>query len=164
MVLDHFLIPNIDKLLDELNGLEIFTKLHLKCGYHKILIWTEDVHKTAFRMHEGHYEFLFMLFGLTNAPTTFQSLMNSLFCKLLRWYVLILFDDILIYSRSVEDHMLHLHEVLTLLRKHELYANAKKCWFYRLESKYLGILSPRKVWPWIQKESKLWRVGLFLKM
>ena len=82
----------------------------------------EDMQKTAFRTHMGHYEFLVIPFGLTNAPATFQAIMNEVFSTYLKKFVLVFFDDILVYSQTLEEHMEHLKEVLKLLRKNQLYA------------------------------------------
>jgi len=129
IVKDKFTILVIADLLDELPGVIIFTKLDLCSEYHQIWMKEADIPKIAFRTHEGHYEFLVMPFGLCNSPSTFQSLVN----KILKWYllhfVLFFFDDILIYSKTWEDHLHHVDKTLQLLQDHQLFVKNSKCSF-----------------------------------
>lgn len=98
----------------------------------------EDIHKTAFRCHYGHFEFMVMPFGLTNAPTTFQFAMNQVFREQLRKFVLVFFDDILVYSRTWEEHLQHLDQVLSILQEQRFYAKLSKCEFGMTKVLYLG--------------------------
>ena len=113
--------------MDRLAGVQYFTKIDLYSGYHQIRIKKEDMPKTAFRMRYGHYEFLVLPFGLTNVPATFMTLMNDIFRKYLDDFVIVYLDDILIYSKTKEEHLQHVRLVLETLRKHQLYAKANKC-------------------------------------
>jgi hypothetical protein len=135
---DKFPIPAVEELLDELHGAQFFTKLDLRSGYHQVRMHQVDVEKTAFRTHHGHFEFLVMAFGLCNAPSTFQALMNEALSKFLHKFVLVFFDDILVYSRTWEDHLQHLASVLAQLCHHQLYLKQSKCAFAQDTVGYLG--------------------------
>jgi hypothetical protein len=134
----RFPIPIIDELLDELKGAAFFTKLELHSGYHQVRMHSDDVHKKAFRTHHGHFEFLVMPFDLTNAPSTFQALMNEVLHPFLRCFVLVFFDDILIYSRIPAEHLQHVCAVFTALRVHGLVLKRSKCLFGDRHVQYLG--------------------------
>lgn len=133
---DKYPLPRIDDLLDRLKGAKLFTSLDLQSGYHQIRIADEDVQKTAIRTHKGLYKFLVLPFGLTNAPAAFQREMKAVFDHLK--YVLVYLDDILIFSKSEDEHQRHLCELLGLLRQHRLYAKLSKCSFFDREAKFLG--------------------------
>ena len=123
-------LPRIDDLFDQLQGAKVFSKIDLRSGYHQLRIKESDIPKTAFRSRYGHYEFLVMSFGLTNAPTAFMDLMNRVFRSILDHFVIVFIDDILVYSRSEAKHELHLSYVLQTLREHQLYAKFNKCEFW----------------------------------
>ncbi|KAJ9528495.1 hypothetical protein QJQ45_020503 [Haematococcus lacustris] len=123
---DQYPLPRIDDLFDKLSGCKVFSSLDLQAGYHQIRITPEDVPKTAFRTPEGHFQFKVLCFGLTNAPATFQRVMNDAFATVLGKCALVYLDDILVMSKSVQDHLLHLKQVFELLRKNKLYAKLSK--------------------------------------
>jgi len=135
---NKFPLPRIDDLLDVLHGKKVFSSLDLQSGYWQIALRPEDMTKTAFNTHFGHFEYKVMCFGLANAPATFQSLMNDIFKDYLGKFVVVYLDDILIFSESPEEHLVHLELVLKKLRSHKLYAQLPKCDFGLSELKFVG--------------------------
>jgi len=135
---NRYSLPLIDDLFDRLLGASIFSKCDLRSGYHQVRIRKEHVERTAFVTRYGHYEFRVLPFGLTNAPATFMRLMNDVLRPLLDDCVVVYLDDILVYSRSEEEHRVHLKKVLELLRAHKLYAKMSKCEFGVPETEFLG--------------------------
>ncbi|WVZ49546.1 hypothetical protein U9M48_000893 [Paspalum notatum var. saurae] len=139
-------LPHIDILFDQLDGAKVFSKIDLRSGYYQIKIRGEDIPKTAFSTRYGLYEYLVMSFGLTNAPAFFMYMMNSVFMNELDKFVVVFIDDILIYSKSEEEHKEHLRIVLNRLREHKLYAKFSKCAFWLKEVSFFGhILSEEGV-------------------
>ena len=131
-------LPLVDELFDRLQGAKYFSKLDLRSGYHQIRIDAQDVPKTAFRTRYGHFEFLVLPFGLTNAPGTFMHLMHETFREYLDDFVLVFLDDILIFSKTLEEHERHIKAVLDKLRASKLYAKESKCEFFKTEVEFLG--------------------------
>ena len=116
-------LPRIDDLFDQLYGAQVFSKLDLQSGHHQLKVKKEDIQKTAFRTRYGHYEFLVMPFGVTNALAVFMDLMNRIFSPYLDKFVLVFIDDILVYSKNEEEHAEHLKIMLQTLRLEQLHAN-----------------------------------------
>ncbi|KAI3503855.1 hypothetical protein L1887_32310 [Cichorium endivia] len=137
-VKNRYPLPRIDDLFDQLQGADYFSKIDLRSVYHQLKVRGEDVEKTAFRTRYGHHEFLVMPFGLTNAPAAFMDLMNRVCKPFLDRSVIVFIDDILIYSKSEEEHERHLREVLELLKQEKLYAKFSKCEFWIREVQFLG--------------------------
>src|SRR4051794_315727 len=139
-------LPRIDDLFDQLKGSRVFSKIDLRMGYYQLKIRKDDIPKTAFTTRYGLYEFTVMSFGLTNAPAYFMGMMNKVFMDFLDKFVVVFIDDILIYSKSEEEHEQHLRIVLERLRAHRLYAKFSKCEFWLKEVGFLGhILTAQRV-------------------
>nr|KYP54983.1 Transposon Ty3-I Gag-Pol polyprotein [Cajanus cajan] len=128
-------LPRIDDLMDQLRGASVFSKIDLRSGYHQIKVKEGDIPKTVFRNRYGHYEYVVMP---TNAPAVFMDYMNRIFRPFLDKFVVVFIDDILIYSRTPEEHGEHLRLVLEILKAKQLYAKLSKCVFWLDEVKFLG--------------------------
>ncbi|GJW30979.1 putative reverse transcriptase domain-containing protein [Tanacetum coccineum] len=135
---NRYPLPRIDDLFDQLQGACCFSKIDLRSGYHQLRVREEDIPKTAFRTRYGHFEFTVMPFGMTNAPAIFMDLMNRVCKPYLDKFVIVFIDDILIYSKSEEEHEVHLKTILDLLKKEKLYAKFSKCEFWLKEVQFLG--------------------------
>jgi len=131
-------LPRIDDLMDQLSGATVFSKIDLRSGYHQILVKAKDVQKIAFRSRYGHYEYVVMPFGVTNAPAIFMDYMNRIIHHFLDKFVVVFIDDIFIYSRTKEEHGEHLRSALEILREKRLYAKLSKCEFWLEEVNFLG--------------------------
>lgn len=138
IVKNKFPIPVIDELLDELVGAKWFTTLDLSSGFHQILVAEEDVHKTAFQTHHGHYEYKVMPYGVTGGPPTFQHEMNTVLAPVLRKFAVVFIDDVLIYSKTWSDHVQHVRQVFTLLHQSQFKVKLSKCSFAQQQLSYLG--------------------------
>ncbi|TYK04587.1 ty3-gypsy retrotransposon protein [Cucumis melo var. makuwa] len=137
-VKNRYPLPRIDDLFDQLQGATVFSKIDLRSGYHQLRIKDGDVPKTTFRSRYGHYEFIVMSFGLTNAPAVFMDLMNRVFREFLDTFVIVFIDDILIYSKMEAEHEEHLRMVLQTLWDNKLYAKFLKCEFWLKQVSFLG--------------------------
>ena len=136
-VKNKYLLPRTDDLFDQLKGASVFLKIDLRSRYHQLRIKDADVHKTTFRRRYGHYEFLVMSFGLTNAPAAFMGLMNRVFIPYVDQFVFVFIDDFLVHSNDREDQDTHLRVVLETLRKEQLYAKLSKCEFWLRQVSFL---------------------------
>jgi hypothetical protein len=151
---DKLSIPVVEELLDELRSAKIVTKLHMRSGYHRVLMFQEDVEKTVFHMHQGLFEFLVVPFDLTNAPTMFEALMNEILHPFLHRFVLVFFDDILIYSSSWLDHLRHVCTVFHTLHDHQHHLKKSKCEFGSHRWPIWDMSSRWRASPWTSKRCR----------
>lgn len=173
---DKFHIPTINELFDEFGGVTIFSKLNLRVRYHQIQIYDKEIFKTTFRTHDSHYEFVVMPFELTNAPSTFQTILNKMLAPYLRKFVVVFFDVILLYIIFQNDNAHNLFQAFQCLRVNQFFTKLSKCSFCQKKNEYLGHLidangvhaNPRKneamfSWPKPNNQKKL-RLGLVFGM
>ena len=132
--------PRSDEIFDILGGSQFFTKIDLKTGFHQIRVKPEDVEKTAFQTKYGQYEYLVLPMGLCNATATFATMMNEVRDGLVDRFCTVYLDDIFIFSKTAEEHRLHVKEILQRLRDHKLYASPEECHFMAREVEFLGII------------------------
>ena len=137
-VKNRYPLPQIDDLFDKLQGSEVFSSTDLQSAYYQVRLKPEDDPKTAFIAPQGLFEFNVLCFGLTNAPGTFQNIMNDVFKDVIGKFVLVYLDDIVVLSKTKAEHYKHIEIVLQLLRDHQVYANQKKCTFVQPELLFLG--------------------------
>ena len=135
---DKYPIPETAGLLDQLSRAQYFTSLDLRSGYWQVRLKDSDCHKTAFTTRYGLYKWRILPMGLTNAPSTFQRVMNTLFHDMLDRSVVVYLDDILIFSKSLQEHEEHVRQVLQRLQDHSFYCKLKKCSFFQTSCTFLG--------------------------
>jgi hypothetical protein len=135
---NKYSLPVIEELIDELASSVWFSTLDLRAGYHQIGMAAGEEYKTAFQTHHGHFEYKVMPYGVTGGPATFQGVMNEILAPILRKFVLVFVDDILIYSKTLEDHAQHLQQVFAVLEQQGLKVKKSKCAFAKKEFAYLG--------------------------
>ncbi|GKC05380.1 putative reverse transcriptase domain-containing protein [Tanacetum coccineum] len=160
-VKNRYPLPRIDDLFDQLQGLQFFSKIDLRYGYHQLRVHEDNIPKTAFRTHYGHFEFTIMPFGLTNAPVIFMDLMNRVCRPYLDKFVIVFIDDILNYSKTQEEHVEYLRLVFELLKKEKLYAKFSKCELWLNEVQFLDVINGNGIYVDPRKPLELrLRIGL----
>jgi hypothetical protein len=146
VIIKKYPLPRIEDLFDQMKGENVFSKIDWRSGYHQLKIQESDIPKTIFRTRYGLYEYIVMSSGLTNAATYFMYLMNKVFMEYLDKFIVVFIDDILEFSRTKEEHEVHLRLVLEKLRAHQLYAEFSKCEFWMTEVAFLShVISTRGV-------------------